>query len=511
MWFVSLVASIAAAALTAAAVAPALSTSSTASFAVAASPASAVCEELRTTLPPSCVLIPSSNNDAAYTAARTNGFNPLNNVLRPICIVQPATTQETATAMRSIYAHAAPYAVRAGGHTGMAGWDSVASGILLDLSRLTGFHYDAAAAVVHVGPGLRWEQIYEYAEEHGVAPMGGRVGHVGTGLLLGGGLSLLSPLYGYACDGIIAAEVVAVDGGIRWVDAESDPQLLRAIKGGGGRVGIVTRYILRAFSTGTRDEKRWFGGTVTSLDRTGMDAMVRLTEQFVAQPRDDARATVLTNVGLLKHNSSTLWLGTTFLFYKGTQQDFERVFQPMLAIDGAAVDVKPMSYYEVTKVTPLGWSSSQAYKWIGGSLYPSRSTKTYSSLWSSVQTFLAQHEHTLDSAFLSFTPVRTHQIDAGYLVGGNALSPPRGRSYSHWLFSNILAPGTTAFPPELELDRLRLIKENPPSAGLPLLLNEVDASQKVFETYGWFEELKRVYTRVDPSGFSVKHQQGPVL
>lgn len=403
----------------------------------------------------------------------------------------------------------------------MAGWDSVEGGILLDLCRMTEFEYDAEAEVVKVGAGLRWEQIYELAEGYGVAPMGGRVGHVGTGLLLGGGLSLLSPRYGYACDGIVSVEVVTVDGKVRHV--ESGDPLLRAIKGGGGRFGIVTHYSLCAYRTGKDDEKVWYGGTVTSFDPSGMKEMVRLTETFVQAP-DDANATMLSNVGLVKHNGSTLRLGTTFLFYKGGKEVFEEVFEGFLKIEGAVVDVKEMSFYEASKVTPLGWRSDQAYKWIGGSLYPdpsplppaavpssSSEASVYLGLWNNIRSFLTQHESLLHSAFLSITPVRTNQIDQGYLAGGNALSPPRGRSYMHWLFSNILDPGSTAFPEELEKDRLKLIRESPSSKGLPLLLNEVDASQRVFESYGWYEGLKEVYGEVDPSGFSVRYQQGPTF
>ncbi|CBQ68956.1 conserved hypothetical protein [Sporisorium reilianum SRZ2] len=478
----------------------------TCASASAAASAASACAELTAVLPTGTVLTPSANS-SAYVAAQSSSFNVLNSALRPTCIVRPRSTLHVSVAMARIFAHGAHYAVRAGGHTGMRGWDGVAAGVLLDLSLLTAFRYDAAARVVHVGPGLRWEQIYALAAPHGVAPLGGRVGHVGTGLLLGGGLSLLSPQHGYACDGVVGVEVVLVDGRVREVDATD--ALLRAIKGGGGRFGIVTRYTLRAFHTGTRAEKRWYAGTVTTLDRAGMDAMVQLTEEFV-RADDDPRATMLANVGTLKQNGTTLWVGTTFLFYHGTRREFERVFAGFLAIDGAAVDARPMSYHEATQLTPLGWSAGQAYKWLGGSLYPSHPS-TYLSLWRNIQAFLTQHHASLNTAFLSITPVRTHQIEQGYRAGGNALSPPPGRSFMHWQLSNILDPGAIAFPHALEQARLRLIRDNPSSKGLPLLLNEVDASQSVFETYGWVEEMKKVYASVDPTRFSVLHQQGPMF
>ncbi|KAJ9474900.1 FAD-binding PCMH-type domain-containing protein [Pseudozyma hubeiensis] len=486
----------------------------------------AACSSLSTN--PSITVLTPSSDPSSYSSAKTSGFNPLNNKLSPSCIVQPTATADVSTIMKAIFTSNSAFAVRSGGHTGMAGWDSVEGGVLIDFSKMTGFAFDAGAGTVSVEPGLRWGDVYNLSAVHGVAPMGGRVSHVGTGLILGGGLSLLSPLYGYACDGLVEAEIVSPEGNVLTVNKDTNPTLLRAIKGGGGRFGVVTKYTLRAFPTGTNDEKNWYGGSITSLDPLGMDAMVSLTEKFVATP-DDPKATLLSNVGLLKIQGVPTWLGSTFLFYKGTKEEFDCVFRDFLAIPAAIVDVKPLSYLEAAATTPLGWTSTQAYKWMGGSLYPNASLtarplpsvvpaipivnvdapSTYLALWNNLKPFLAKHADVIGSAFFSITPVRTNQIEQGYLAGSNAISPPRGRSYMHWLFSTILEENTDSFPEDLERDRLQLIRDNPSDRGLPLFLNEVDASQNAFKTYGWYEELKQEYRNFDPSGFSVKHQQGP--
>lgn len=488
--------------------------------------ASAACSELTSSLPSSIVLTPSSSS---YASAQNGGYNPLNNVLTPTCIVQPTTSAHVATAMRSIFRNQANYAVRSGGHTGMAGWDSVQGGVLIDFSSMRGFDYDANTSTVSVEPGLRWGEVYNMSEPFGVAPMGGRVSHVGTGLVLGGGLSLLSPQYGYACDGLVSADIVTVDGKVKTVNAKTDSQLLRAIKGGGGRFGVVTRYTLKAFPTGTNAEKNWYGGTITTLTPTGQDQLMQYTENFVAA-QDDPKATLLTSVGTLKQAGVPLNLGIAYVFYRGTQEQFSNVFAQFLSIPGAIIDVKPLSYLEAAATTPLGWKPTQAYKWIGGSLYPNSSLTTtpipilpalpvvnedspssYLSLWHSARTFINQHLDILESSFLSLTPVRTTQINQGYAAGGNALSPPKGKNFMHYLFSTILADGTTSFPEEFEKSRLEWIQQNPSSAGLPLFLNEVDATQEAFRSYGWYEGLKRQYQRFDPTGFSVKFQQGPTF
>ncbi|SNX87107.1 uncharacterized protein MEPE_05817 [Melanopsichium pennsylvanicum] len=493
----------------------------------AVSGADLACSELMKCNPSLSIITPSSNA-TYYTQAKNGGYNPLNNKLSPSCIVQPVTTADVATAMATIYRTKSRYAVRAGGHTGMAGWDSTQGGILIDFSKMTKFAYNKLAGSVSVQPGLRWGDIYAKAEQYGVCPMGGRVEHVGTGLILGGGLSLLSPQYGYACDGLMSVDVVLVDGTIKHVTAQSDPTLFRAIKGGGGRFGIVTNYQLRAFPTGHNTDKNWYGGSITTLTPAGMDQLVQVTEKFTATP-DDPKATVLTNVGMIKQAGVPLYLGNTYLFYKGTQQEFNTVFKDFLSIPGSIPVLKPMSYLEAAATVPLGWKNTQAYKWIGGSLYPNSTLSSTSNLqiplispspnlpikwlktWSNVKQFLVKHQDVLESGFFSITPVRSNQVEKGYQAGGNALTPPQGEQYMHWLFSQILAEGTTSFPNQFEQDRIEFLNQNPSDPHLPLFLNEVDVSQKTFQSYGWYREFQTEYSNVDPKAFSLKYQQGPMF
>ena len=69
----------------------------------------------------------------------------------------------------------------------------------------------------------------------GSAPDVGVVGYT-----LGGGLSWLGRRYGFACNRVIAIEVVTADGEPRILDADNDPDLFWALRGGGGGYAIVT-------------------------------------------------------------------------------------------------------------------------------------------------------------------------------------------------------------------------------------------------------------------------------
>ena len=136
-------------------------------------------------------------------------------------------------------------AVRGGGHS-VAGHSAVDDGLLIDLSLMTGVAVDPATGVTTVQGGATWGDVDRETQLFGRAVPGGIISTTGVGgLTSGGGLGWLHRAYGLACDSIRSAQVVTADGAVVRAGGSADggdPDLLWAIRGGGGNFGVVTTF-----------------------------------------------------------------------------------------------------------------------------------------------------------------------------------------------------------------------------------------------------------------------------
>ena len=113
--------------------------------------------------------------------------------------------------------------------------------VLVSTVRMRGVELDAVARRARVAAGTLWLEVTAPASEHGLAPLAGSSPDVGVvGYCLGGGVSWLSRRHGLAANSVLAIEIVTADGRLRRVDAENDPDLFWALRGGGGSFGVVT-------------------------------------------------------------------------------------------------------------------------------------------------------------------------------------------------------------------------------------------------------------------------------
>jgi FAD/FMN-containing dehydrogenase len=161
---------------------------------------------------------------------------------RPDVVVRPDSTEDVAAAVRWARDAGLPIAIRGGGHN-VAGHATADGAIVVDLCRLRRVVVDPVARRARVGGGALWEDVDGATTAHGLAMPGGTFVDTGVGgLALGGGLGYLMGTGGLTCDTLVRAEVVTADGSIVIAGDDGDPDLLWALRGGGGNFGVVTEF-----------------------------------------------------------------------------------------------------------------------------------------------------------------------------------------------------------------------------------------------------------------------------
>ena len=159
---------------------------------------------------------------------------------RPRLVAECVVVDDVLAALAFARDHGLPIAVRAGGHS-VAGLSLCDGGIVLDVRGMADIEIDTDRSVAHVGGGATWAALDRATQRHGLATTGGRVSTTGVaGLALGGGSGWLERKHGLACDNLLAAELVTWDGRIVRASEDENPELLWALRGGGGSFGVVT-------------------------------------------------------------------------------------------------------------------------------------------------------------------------------------------------------------------------------------------------------------------------------
>jgi FAD/FMN-containing dehydrogenase len=272
--------------------------------------------------------------DAGYDAARAvhNGLIDR----RPALIVRCRTADDVVSALAFARNAALEVSVRGGGHN-VAGRAVTDGGVVIDLAEMKTVTVDAEQATATAEGGVIWAELNEAAAEHGLAVTGGAVSTTGiAGYTLGGGLGWLMAKYGLAADNLLEVELVAADGQVLRVDAESHPDLFWALRGGGGNFGVATSFTYRLHPLRTI-----VGGLIAHPIDAAPD-LLRFYRDAVAEAPDD-----LTVWAGLVHapDGSGAKLAALVVCHTGDADQAERDLEPFKAWGSPlVVDVGPMPY-----------------------------------------------------------------------------------------------------------------------------------------------------------------------
>lgn len=174
------------------------------------------------------------------------GFN-LTHTHRPQLVAPATSVADVQAAVRD--ATGVHVTVLATGH----GADTpITDGLVITLRRLNTVTIDPDARTATFGGGVRWAAVIEAAAAFGLAPITGSSPNVGaTGYLLGGGLGPLARSHGFSSDYVVGFTLVDARGELVRADADTNPDLYWALRGGKGGFGVVLETSIRLVQLAT--------------------------------------------------------------------------------------------------------------------------------------------------------------------------------------------------------------------------------------------------------------------
>ena len=166
---------------------------------------------------------------------------------RPALIAFPESPNDVIETMRYARANGMRVAAQGTGH-GAVALGPLENTVLVKTSRLRRVEIQPRAQVARAEAGVEWQEVVAAAAEHGLLALHGSSPDVGVvGYTLGGGIGWLGRKHGLAANSVTAIELVTPDGMLRRVDADNEPDLFWALRGGGGNFGIVTAIEFRLY------------------------------------------------------------------------------------------------------------------------------------------------------------------------------------------------------------------------------------------------------------------------
>ena len=260
---------------------------------------------------------------------------------QPASILSCATTQDVVGAVRYARSLGLPIAVRGGGHS-VAGHGVASGAVVVSLDRMRGVAVDPERRIAHVEGGALWEDVDPASQAHGLAVPGGTFGDTGVGgLTLGGGVGWLLGIAGLTCDNLVSAEVVTADGEIVEAGPDGDPELLWALRGGGGNFGVVTRFDFRLTPVTSM-----YGGYLRYPIADAGAVLTRLLE--VLDGGDPAFAPMITIGTNAESGVTRLTIG---FGYPGSAEDAEAVIAPLRDLPLLADETGPRTYIELQEMS----------------------------------------------------------------------------------------------------------------------------------------------------------------
>jgi FAD/FMN-containing dehydrogenase len=256
---------------------------------------------------------------------------------KPRLIARCADVADVISSVNFAREHSLLLAVRSGGHNA-GGLGICDDGLVIDLALIKYTRIDPAAFTVTVGTGCTWGDVDHATHVFGLATPSGIISTTGVGgLTLGGGVGHLTRKCGLTIDNLLSADVVLADGTFVKANADENPDLFWAIRGGGGNFGVITSFTFKLHAIDTV-----YGGPMLyGLGETA-DVMKWYRDLIKIAPDDlngfFAFLTVPPGPPFPEHLHMRKMCGIIWA-YTGTLAKAEETFEPIRAFKKAALDL----------------------------------------------------------------------------------------------------------------------------------------------------------------------------
>ena len=357
---------------------------------------------------------------------------------------------------------------------------------------------------VTIRPGLNWGDVYSALRPYKLMVLGGRYAPVGTsGLLLGGGISYYSSVYGWAANQVRRYEIVTADGNVRQVTAQTYPDLFWALKGGSNNFGIVTEFELN-----TVPRLPVFAGTRVSSG-SQQNRWIQALGEYISPGGgiEDSNSAIdgyITIIPSQKKNPIKLY---SILFHNGPDPDPESLkgLASIPAVENTA-KVQDFSDFQDETVSFGTRSYRQTF-------YTTSFTGSVESIRLINQTItqaaLDRFADIKDSYIsLIHQPVSKSWLEAAQKAGGDAiaLDPSRGNFIIFDLNIHWSEPEDDALAYQFSQDMLMKLDAAAQEKNLSypfLFMNDAGPGERVIQSYGYgasLEKLKQIRRKYDPLG-----------
>ena len=296
--------------------------------------------------------------DPDYETARRTWNHAIDR--RPALVVRCSGTADVIRAVGFARSEGLPLAVRGGAHS-TAGFSTCDDGLVIDLSAMNTVLVDPLRRRAVAQGGTTWAAFDHETQVHGLATPGGLISTTGIGgFTLGGGLGHLLRKYGLTCDNLLGAEVVTAGGELVRANAEENPELFWALRGGGGNFGVVTSFEFALHEVGPTV----LGGAIFYPGDQAAQVVTAWRDAVSDAPDELTSLANLTTAPpvpfLPEHTHGTKIVGI-LACWAGNAEDGEKAFAPLRTLGAPIADLLgPIPYAGLQQLLDPLWVAGAA-------------------------------------------------------------------------------------------------------------------------------------------------------